>query len=41
MILKERIVYLCGPEKFMQSVENALSQLDYPMNNLMSEKFNF
>ena len=38
---KERFVYLCGPEMFMQSVEETLTKMEFPMNNLVTEKFDF
>jgi len=39
--VKERTVYLCGPEPFMEAVENILSSLDVPPLQVITEKFNF
>lgn len=39
--LKERVVYLCGPELFMQIVSKILVELGVEGNNIHIEKFDF
>lgn len=37
--LRERHIYLCGPNSFMDTVRECLVQLDFPTQNLHSESF--
>ena len=37
--LLERVVYLCGPEGFMHSARDILSELGFPLQHLHSESF--
>ena len=37
--LHSRTVYICGPEAYMTSVEQMLSQCGFPMNNFHKESF--
>lgn len=36
---KDRAVYICGSDGFMQGVENTLENLDFPMENYHQESF--
>lgn len=36
---RERAVYVCGSEGFMEGVENLLKNLDFPMDNYYQESF--
>ncbi|MFB2895415.1 FAD-binding oxidoreductase [Aerosakkonemataceae cyanobacterium BLCC-F50] len=36
---RERTVYVCGPDNFMQAVKTMLEKLDFPMQNYYQESF--
>ena len=36
---RERTVYVCGPDTFMQSVKELLESIDFPMQNYYEESF--
>ena len=36
---QQRVVYVCGPDGFMQQVKSILSDLDFPMENFYQESF--
>ncbi|WP_414623173.1 FAD-binding oxidoreductase [Calothrix sp. CCY 0018] len=39
--LQERIVYVCGPDSFRESVKAILGELDFPMQNYHEESFGY